>query len=105
PLHRTAAVPHRRALYEARQLARQIRRSVVAALLRQAGVAGQVQEADRRWPLQPAVEAGPVECHLEAAEDVAEPGVRLLAVVDRKERRVGDCREADSCFSRALADL
>ena len=71
-------------LDEARDPGGEIGRLLVAALLGQPAVARDVEEADRRRTLETRVQTGPDQDALEPFEDVAHPGVRLLAVEERR---------------------
>ena len=65
------------------ELLGQAGRRGVAVLLGQARVPGDVEEAHRRGVLEPAVESGRGELHLEPVDDAGGPGSRLLDVVHR----------------------
>ena len=88
----------RDSLDESRDPGGEIGRLLVAAFLGQPAVARDVEEADRRRTLERRVQTGPDQDALEPFEDVAHPGVGLLAMEEREHRVVGDgscvCRES-----------
>ena len=85
PLHRAPAVVDRRALHQRRQPLRQVGRGIVAALVGEPRVAGDVQEADRRRSRGGGEHAGSGQRLLEAADDVVRPGVHLPRVPQRHQ--------------------
>ncbi len=72
------------------ELLGQAGRGRVAAFLREARVAADVQEAHRGRMLETAVQAGIGQHHFEAFDDVAGPRARLLQVVHRDDRALGE---------------
>ena len=89
PLDGLAAVLHGAALHQPRDRRGQVGGRVVAALLGQPRVAGDVEEADRRESLEAAVDARLRHQHLEAFDDVGGPGSRLLRVVHGEDGLLG----------------
>ena len=90
PLDRLAAVLDRGSLDEPGQRAGQLGRGVVAALLGQPGVPGDVEEADGGRPFEAVMEALFGEHDLEAIDQVGRPDARLLGVVHRKDGCLGE---------------
>ena len=91
---------HGAALHESRDRAGEVRRRVVAPLLRQPRVPGDVKEADGRRSLEPAVEprGGHTESSKLSMRHAACPDARLVGVVHREDgllrERRGEEREA-----------
>ena len=90
PLDRPAAVLDRCPLHEPTELLGEVSRRLVAPLLGQPRVAGDVQEAHRRWMLEAAVQAGRGQLHLQAFDDGGGPGLRLLEVVHPEDGLLGE---------------
>ena len=65
---------------------------LIAAFLRQPRVAGDIEEAHRRWPVQPAFDAGVGDRRFQDSDDVPAPRMRLLSVIHGEQRVVDlDC--------------
>ena len=93
PLDRFAAVLHGAALHQPRNRRRQISGRIVAAFLGEPRVSADIEEADRRLALEAAVDPSLRHHHLEAFDDVGDPGASLLRVVHGQEgllRKRGD---------------
>src|SRR4029079_5458699 len=83
-----------------RQATRKPGRGLIAELVGEPRVAGQIQEADRRRSLHALVAARLHERDLEAVEVVAYPPAALVTVEDRKEGSVSLVRESVRPFGR-----
>ena len=85
PLDGLAAVLHGAALHQPRDGRRHVGGRIIASLLGQPRVAGDVEETDRRQSLEAAVDAEPLHHHLEPIDDVGGPRTRLLRVIHGEE--------------------
>ena len=90
PLHRSTAVMDRRALHEPGQLACHLCSCGISALLGEARVAGDVEEAHRGWVLEAAVQPGAGQLALNTADDVRRPGVCLLGMEGGEQRPLAE---------------
>ncbi len=88
PLDRPATVRDGGPLHESRQISGELRGCLVAALLCQPRVPGDVEKAHRRWPVQPALDAGVGDGRLDDADDVRAPCMCLVGVIDHQQRLV-----------------
>ncbi len=98
PLHGPPAVLDRGPFDESRKRLGQLGRRPVTALLCQARVAGDVEEADRRLSLRSLIEPRARQQVLEAIADVRGPRLSLLGVVDREERLLRGADELLGAF-------
>ena len=99
PLHGTTAVLEGCARDDPAETLGQAGRRLVAPLLRETGVAGDVEEADRGRASHLRPEAGIDEGLLDAADDVRGPRASLLRVPQRQQRPVGHLVEALSLLA------
>jgi hypothetical protein len=83
----------------------QLRRGLVASLLGQPGVPGNVQEAHRRGIVQRCPQPCRGERAFEVVDDVLEPGVLLVAVIEGEERLIQEGSDLHSPLGGEIQDL
>src|SRR5687767_11021095 len=72
-------------IHQRDQPPRDLRSGLVAALLGQAGVAGQVNKANGWWLRHPCLETGTLKCLLDVVDNVLGPDVLTTAAIDHQE--------------------
>ncbi len=90
PLDGPPAVLDRRPAHDPAEPVRQLGGRGVTVLLGELRVAGDVEEAHRRWPVQAAVQPCAGEHRLDPLHEIAGPRLRLLEVVHRDHRLLGE---------------